>query len=184
MSPFKRSADEVPVIDFEDESQPLLERVLNYGLSGLSVVPSGIQDGSIPLSDDLRDGTLHMAGVLGDTFTIQCDKALSIADSLPLVSDPGTELYRARAHQFLMTAVNETLRDMWEQMRLPADAYLDTTTVLQGLLAPFAQHGMLQPHWIMFDEVRSTLSQIPVPHGLFIRVYGQPITGVDIRNAS
>jgi hypothetical protein len=181
MSGFRSSAEEVPVIDFMDESQPFLERVLNYGLSGLSVIPTALENGQIGLPAEERDATMRVAGILGDTFTIQCDRAISIADRLPLVSEPGTELYRARAHQFLMTAVNETLRDIWQQMRMPPSGFLDVATTLQRLIDPFAQHGMLQPHWIMPDEVRATLRQIPVPHGLFLRVYGQELSTLDIR---
>lgn len=183
MTSRRESAEDVPVIDFMDESQPFVERVLNYGLSGLSVLPTALEKGELTLAPDERDAMFHMAEVLGDTFTIQCDRAISIADQLPLVSAPGTELYRARAHQFLMTAVNETLRDIWEQMRLPEAQYLHVSTTLQNLLGPFSQHGMLQPHWIMFNEVRSTLSQIPVPHGLFLRVFGQELFAFDIRQA-
>jgi len=181
MSGFRNSAEEVPVIDFMDESEPFLERVLNYGLSGLSVIPTALENGQISLPAEEHDATMRVAGILGDTFTIQCDRAISIADRLPLVSEPGTELYRARAHQFLMTAVNETLRDIWEQMRIPPSGFLDVATTLQRLIDPFAQHGMLQPHWIMPNEVRATLRQIPVPHGLFLRVYGQELSALDIR---
>lgn len=183
MRDFRTSAEQVPVIDFMDEAAPFLERVLNYGLSGLSVIPTALENGQISMAPDEREATMRMAGVLGDTFTIQCDRAIAIADQLPLVSEPGTELYRARAHQFLMTAVNETLRDIWEQMRMPEKEYLDVATVLQRLIDPFAQHGMLQPHLIMPNEVRDTLQQIPVPHGLFVRAYGQPISALDIRTA-
>lgn len=183
MTPCRSSAEEVPVIDFLDESQPFVERVLNYGLSGLSVLPTALEKGELTLPPDERDAIFHTAEVLGDTFTIQCDRAIGIAERLPLVSEPDTELYRARAHQFLMTAVNETLRDIWEQMRLPEAEYLHVSTTLQNLLGPFAQHGMLQPHWIMFNEVRGTLQQIPVPHGLFLRVFGQDLTALDIRQA-
>lgn len=183
MTASRSSAEDVPVIDFMNESEPFVDRVLNYGLSGLSVLPTALQSGELTLVPDERDATLHMAQVLGDTFTLQCDRAISIADRLPLVSDSGTELYRARAHQFLMTAVNETLRDIWEQMRLPEAQYVQVSTTLQGLLGPFSQHGMLQPHWILFHEVRGTLQQIPVPHGLFLRVFGQELCALDSRQA-
>lgn len=178
---FRFSAEEVELIDFNDESQPVLERTLNYGLSGLSVVPLEIENGERRLRPDERQATLHMSAVLADMFTAQCDIAFSIADQLPFVSMPEVELYRRRSHQFVMTAVNEVLRDIWEQMRLPESAYMKTASVLQNIVEPFANHGMLQPHWIQFGEVRRTLNQIPVPSGLFVRTLGQDLVGVDRR---
>lgn len=177
--PIRISADEVEVIDFNDESEPLLERVLNYGLSGLSVVPGEIENGRRSLSDDVADATLRLAQIHADMFTAQCDIAFEIADRLPIVSSPGVELYRQRAHQFVMTAVNEVLRDMWEQMRMPEDAYTRTLDLLQSVTEPFASHGMMQPHWIQHGEVRDTLAKIPVPNGLYVRTLGQPLVGVD-----
>lgn len=100
--PIRISADEVDVIDFNDKSQPLLERVLNYGLSGLTVVPLEIQNGQRVLSDDQADATLRLAQIHADMFTAQCDIAFDIADRLPIISSPGVELYRQRAHQFVM----------------------------------------------------------------------------------
>lgn len=182
--PIRISADEVDVIDFNDESQPLLERVLNYGLSGLTVVPLEIQNGQRVLSDDQADATLRLAQIHADMFTAQCDIAFDIANRLPIVSSPGVELYRQRAHQFVMTAVNEILRDMWEQMRMPEAAYMQTTTILQNIIEPFASHGMLQPHWIQYGEVRQTLMEIPVPRGLYVRTLGQQLVGVDRAEAS
>ena len=178
---FRSSAEEVDVIDFNDASHPILERTLNYGLSGLTVVPLEIERGQRSLPEDERGATLHMAQVMADMFTAQCDIAFGISDQIPLVSVPGVELYRQRAHQFVMTAVNEVLRDIWEQMRLPERAYMQAATVLQNIVEPFASHGMMQPHWIQFGEVRKTLQQVPVPSGLFVRTLGQPLVGVDRR---
>ena len=178
------SAEDVEVIDFNDASKPLLERVLNYGLSGLSVVPLEIQNGERQMSDSMADATLRMAQIHADMFTAQCDIAFELAEQLPTVSMDGVEFYRQRAHQFVMTAVNEVLRDMWEQMRMPEGAYMQTMTTLQSIIEPFANHGMMQPHWIQFGEVRQTLQQIPVPSGLFVRTLGQKLVGVDRSQAS
>lgn len=182
--PYRQTADEVEVIDFNDESHPLLERTLNYGLSGLSVVPREILKGQRQLSEDERAATLRMAQVLCDMFTVQCEIAFEIADQLPIVTVDSVDLYRKRAHQFVMTAINEILRDVWEQLRLTEDEYLQTATVLQNIMEPFIVHGMLQPHWIQFGEVRQTLEQIQVPRGLFVRTLGQPLTGIDRRQVS
>ncbi len=173
------AADEVEVIDFNDATQPLLERVLNYGLSGLTVVPLEIQNGERQMSESMASATLRMAQIHADMFTAQCDIAFELANQLPIVSVDGVELYRQRAHQFVMTAVNEVLRDMWEQMRMPEAAYMQTMTTLQSIIEPFANHGMMQPHWIQFGEVRQTLQEIPVPSGLYIRTLGQKLVGVD-----
>lgn len=179
-----RTAAEVEVLDFTDASVPLLERTLNYGLTGLTVVPAQIDKGERRLSTEEADATLHLAEVLADMFTAQCDIAFDLADELPIVSDASVELYRKRAHQFAMTAVNEVLRDVWEQMRQPERAFIQTTTVLQNIVEPFANNGMLQPHWIQFGEVRQTLHQVPVPHGLFVRTLGQKLVGLDRRRAT
>lgn len=179
-----RSATEVEMRDFTDASVPLLERTLNFGLSGLAVVAAKIDRGDRRVPTEEADVTIHLAEVLADMFTAQCDIAFDIAGQLPAVSDPEVELYRKRAHQFAMTAVNEVLRDIWEQMRTPEQKYDHTMTVLQNIVEPFANTGMLQPHWIQFAEVRQTLQQVPVPYGLFVRTLGQKMVGLDRRQAT